>query len=101
MNMRKTREIATPADAECRDTLTGWEFAPGHDSPLRALKAIRAKCIECCCGQVAEVARCHISDCPLWPYRAGRNPARAGKGGDGTALRVWRESQKATARESD
>lgn len=45
------------------------------------LKAVRAKCLECCCGNRAEVRRCHIGDCPLYPYRLGRNPRRAGIGG--------------------
>lgn len=35
-------------------------------------KAIRLKCLDCCCGQAAEVRRCEITDCPLWRYRMGR-----------------------------
>lgn len=38
------------------------------------LKAIRRKCIECCCGQVTEVRLCHLSACGLWPYRLGMDP---------------------------
>jgi len=34
-------------------------------------KAIRMKCLDCCCGNSAEVRRCHIKDCPLWRYRMG------------------------------
>lgn len=34
---------------------------------LRA--AINAKCIECCCGQKAEVRRCEIRTCSLWEVR--------------------------------
>jgi hypothetical protein len=41
-------------------------------SPL--LKVIRAKCLDCCCGSAAEVRRCHLKHCPLWPYRMGENP---------------------------
>lgn len=37
------------------------------------IKAIRAKCIDCCCGQKAEVRKCTATDCPLWPYRMGVN----------------------------
>ena len=33
--------------------------------------AIRLKCLDCCCWQAAEVRRCHIDDCALWPYRLG------------------------------
>lgn len=37
-------------------------------------KAIRAKCLDCCGGNSAEVARCHITGCSLWPFRFGTNP---------------------------
>ena len=48
---------------------------------MTPLRAIRAKCLDCCCGQVAEVRRCPSKSCALWPYRFGKNPARAGIGG--------------------
>ena len=38
------------------------------------LKAIRNKCLDCCVWQVAEVRKCHLQDCDLWPYRFGRDP---------------------------
>jgi hypothetical protein len=31
--------------------------------------AIRSKCLDCQCWQEAEVNRCQITRCPLWPYR--------------------------------
>lgn len=40
------------------------------------VKAIRAKCIDCCAGQVAEVERCVCTDCALYPFRMGKNPYR-------------------------
>lgn len=52
------------------DTLTGYDFRV--DEPLIRSKAIRQKCLECCCMNRAEVARCHIYDCTLWPWRSGR-----------------------------
>lgn len=39
-------------------------------------KAIRAKCIDCCGGSMAEVKLCEIEDCALHPFRFGRNPYR-------------------------
>ena len=42
----------------------------------KPLKAIRAKCIDCCCGNAAEVRKCVAIDCPLWPFRLGSNPFR-------------------------
>jgi len=38
------------------------------------MKAIRAKCLDCCCGQYKEVALCPCTGCPLYPYRFGKNP---------------------------
>ena len=51
------------------DTVTGFDFT--LDTPLTRARAIRAKCLECQGGQQSEVARCPITDCPLWPYRSG------------------------------
>ena len=34
-------------------------------------KAIRLKCIDCCCGNMAEVRNCPATNCPLWRYRMG------------------------------
>ena len=39
------------------------------------MKAIRAKCVDCCCGNVQEVKLCTIKNCPLYPYKMGRRPS--------------------------
>lgn len=41
---------------------------------LTPIKAIRAKCMDCCCGSAKEVELCPIHDCSLYPYRFGKNP---------------------------
>lgn len=38
------------------------------------IKAIRKKCIECSCGQTSEVKVCPMENCPLYPFRMGKNP---------------------------
>lgn len=43
----------------------------GHITPL---KAIREKCIDCMEGFVREVPICPSKDCPLYPFRMGKNP---------------------------
>jgi len=48
--------------------------------PTTPLKAIREKCLDCSAGIAAEVKNCEFENCPLWPYRNGRNPARKGVG---------------------
>jgi hypothetical protein len=35
-------------------------------------KAIRLKCLDCCCGSASEVRRCESRKCPLWRFRMGR-----------------------------
>ena len=40
-------------------------------SPLRA---IRAKCLDCCCDQPLEIKLCPCTKCPLHPFRMGKNP---------------------------
>jgi hypothetical protein len=41
---------------------------------------IRAKCLDCCCGQIGEVRKCTSAGCPLWPYRMGSNPFHGARG---------------------
>jgi hypothetical protein len=45
-------------------------------SAQNRLKAIRAKCLDCCCGNAAEVRKCVAVDCPSWPFRMGKDPFR-------------------------
>ena len=39
---------------------------------LYPLKAIRAKCLDCCCGSSNEVRLCPTVECSLYPYRFGK-----------------------------
>ena len=57
---------------------------------LSPIKAIRAKCMDCCYDQREEVKLCPAKDCPLWPFRLGKNPNRA---------RNMTDEQKEAARE--
>lgn len=43
---------------------------------LTPLKAIRAKCIDCCGGYKSYVSNCGKPDCSLYVFRLGRNPNR-------------------------
>ena len=38
------------------------------------IKAIRAKCLDCCCGSASEVKSCTCQSCPLYAFRFGKNP---------------------------
>lgn len=52
-----------------------------ENKPVTPIKAIRAKCLDCCCGQAKEVRLCPSVDCLLHVYRMGKNPSRKGIGG--------------------
>ncbi len=38
------------------------------------IKAIKAKCLDCSCDSATEVKECPVEDCPLYPFRFGKNP---------------------------
>jgi hypothetical protein len=44
----------------------------GH--PGSPIRAIRAKCVDCSGGSMAEVRLCALTHCPLWAFRMGHNP---------------------------
>ena len=53
----------------------------GAKSPV---KAIRKHCLECA-GSSKEVTLCPIQECPLYPFRFGKNPFHS---------RTWTEEQR-------
>jgi hypothetical protein len=40
----------------------------------QVLQVIRAHCMGCSGGSRSEVARCHLTDCALHPFRFGKDP---------------------------
>ncbi len=51
-----------------------------EEKRLTPMKAIRAKCLDCCCWQINEVRLCTAEKCPLYPFRMGKNPYTKKKG---------------------
>jgi hypothetical protein len=49
-------------------------FAMQKSKLLTPLKAIRAKCLDCCNNQYSEVRYCGVGRCPLYFYRFGKRP---------------------------
>lgn len=47
---------------------------PKRRARRNPLKAIRAKCLECCGSSPKEVRLCSDVDCPLHPFRFGQKP---------------------------
>ena len=48
------------------------------DERIARKKAIRLKCLDCSGGIQAEVCRCPVTNCPLWPYRKGTEQRSTG-----------------------
>lgn len=76
------------SEVEINDEIDGTE----DSKSLTPMKAIRAKCLDCCCGQYGEVKSCTCIDCPLYNFRLGKNPNRK-------KARVMTEEQKQMAKE--
>ena len=54
--------------------LTPADFAEAGVELQPLMKAVRAKCLDCCGGNVAEVRKCVSIRCALWPMRMGNFP---------------------------
>jgi hypothetical protein len=58
-----------------------FPFRMGVGRP--SLKIIRQFCVHCMGGAPSLVRECPSKTCPVWSYRMGRNPKRAGIGDAG------------------
>lgn len=56
--------------------LENIETEDGNTKVITPMKAIRAKCLDCCAGQYSEVKMCPCTTCPLYDFRLGKNPNR-------------------------
>lgn len=54
--------------------LTADEFKALLPDAQVGFKAIRAKCMDCCGENAAEVRKCTATGCALWPLRMGEQP---------------------------
>ena len=54
--------------------------------------AIRLKCLDCCCGNTAEVNRCEIKTCTLWPFRTGTS-LYTKRSGNAAALNAYAQKK--------
>lgn len=70
--MLNEMELDTELDTELEDA----EAEEGNIKVMTPMKAIRAKCLDCCGGQYSEVKMCPCTNCPLYDFRLGKNPNR-------------------------
>ena len=45
-----------------------------YETPI---KAMRKKCLDCCCGSNKEVRECTVVKCAIYAYRFGKRPDKA------------------------
>jgi hypothetical protein len=57
--------------------MTRAELVELRHQPMSPLRALRLRCLDCCCDQPSEVRKCTAVKCPSWPFRMGVNPWRA------------------------
>lgn len=80
---RRLALLVTDADGRLRGAdprqLSAAQLGEGGIFAQPVLAAIRAKCLDCCCGQTSEVAACVSTACALWPYRFNHNPFRTAR----------------------
>lgn len=55
-------------------TILGQKLLVNSMKKLTPMRAIREKCMDCCCWQRKEVRLCPIVRCSLYPYRFGKRP---------------------------
>ena len=55
---------------------TKEEFDQEVKENTNVLRAIRLKCYDCSSYQSNEVKDCPVTNCPLYPFRLGKNPFR-------------------------
>jgi len=66
---RTQKQIDDFSDSQYREWMAS--LIPSITSPM---KAIRIKCLDCQCGRKDQVKGCEDKECPLNPFRNGKNP---------------------------
>ncbi len=65
-----------------------------------SVKLMRKFCLECMGGSREAVEECPTTDCLIYPYRLGKNPARAGIGKSTVQMASLISGRKALSREN-
>ena len=55
---------------------TEEEFDIEVSENTNVLRAIKLKCLDCSTYNINEIKECPVKNCPLYPFRLGKNPFR-------------------------
>ena len=59
------------------DTIkTEEDFLQEVRENTNVLRAIKLKCLDCSTYNINEIKECPVKNCPLYPFRLGKNPFR-------------------------
>ncbi len=58
----------------------GMQMTVKECPKARTYKELRRVVCAGCAENMAEVRRCAVTNCPIWPYRMGRNPHNPRRG---------------------
>lgn len=58
------------------------------------LKDIFENCLECSAYELVQVKKCHVTDCPLYPFRTGKNPNRKTIGNKNAYLNLKKKDKE-------
>lgn len=100
--------VQSRSDADVENCTGHIVFATGKPCPFYeyrmsnkrpSVKVMRKYCLECMGGSKEAVKECEIEDCQIYPYRFGKNPARAGKGQSAAQMASIRSDKQAVSKE--
>ena len=55
---------------------TEEEFKQEVSENTNVRRAIKLKCLDCSTYNINEIKECPVKECPLYPFRQGKNPFR-------------------------
>ena len=55
---------------------TDEEFKKEVSENTNVMRAIKLKCLDCSTYNINEIKECPVKNCPLYPFRLGKNPFR-------------------------
>ena len=59
---------------DCIKTEEDYNKEVGENTNV--LRAIKLKCLDCSTYNINEIKECPVKNCPLYPFRLGKNPFR-------------------------
>ena len=101
--------VQSRLDSEVENCTGNIIFATGKPCPFyqyrtggkrTSIKVMRQFCLDCMGGNKEAISECEISDCLIYPFRFGKNPARAGRGQSAEQMASLRSKKQTVSKEN-